>query len=253
MRKSRICIQRERWRGVAKPDMRELEAELGYRFGQGLWLAEAMTHPSYRAEHGRVERDNQRLEFLGDAVLQLIATDFLFRRYPDLEEGPLTRLRSLITSEPALARFAAHLGLGRFLLLGKGERHSGGEERASNLADAFEALLGALYLDGGLPAATAVLDRAVTAIMPDPLQALAAENPKGRLQELTQERQGAAPVYEVLAVTGPEHEPQFEVAVKLEGETVAVARAGNRRLAEKEAARLALERLAAAAAGGESG
>ena len=175
-------------------------------------------------------------------MLQLTVTTWLYRRHPDLAEGRLTQLRSILTNEEALARMAHILGLGAWLRFGKGESAGGGSERASTLADAVEAVLGAVYLDGGLPAAECFLLR-MLALLPDPEALLEEENPKGRLQELTQERSGTAPVYQVLDVTGPDHQPEFEVRVTVKGEPLATARAGSRRLAEKAAAKLALEKL----------
>ncbi len=223
-------------------DLQPLEQALGHAFKQPAHLLEALTHPSYVAERANAGADNQRLEFLGDAVLQLTVTTWLYRRHPDLAEGRLTQLRSILTNEEALARMAHILGLGAWLRFGKGESAGGGSERASTLADAVEAVLGAVYLDGGLPAAECFLLR-MLALLPDPEALLEEENPKGRLQELTQERSGTAPVYQVLDVTGPDHQPEFEVRVTVKGEPLATARAGSRRLAEKAAAKLALEKL----------
>jgi ribonuclease-3 len=223
-------------------DLKGLEEALGYGFRQPERLLEALTHPSYVAERANAGADNQRLEFLGDAVLQLVMTTWLYRRHPDLAEGRLTQLRSTLTNEEALARMARILGLGAWLRLGKGEVSGGGAERASTLADAVEAVVGAVYLDGGLPAAETFLLRLLAAL-PDPETLMEEENPKGRLQELTQEKFGAPPAYEVLDVTGPDHQPEFEVRVMLKGEPLATARAGSRRLAEKAAAKLALDKL----------
>ncbi len=223
-------------------DLKGLEQELGHAFGQPERLLEALTHPSYAAERPNAGADNQRLEFLGDAVLQLVMTTWLYRRHPDLDEGRLTQRRSTLTNEEALARMARSLKLGGWLRLGKGEAAGGGAERASTLADALEAVVGALYLDGGLPAAETFLLRMLAAL-PDPETLMEEENPKGRLQELTQDKFGVAPAYEVLDVTGPDHQPEFEVRVTLKGEPLATARAGSRRLAEKAAARLALEKM----------
>lgn len=222
----------------------DLEERLGYTFRNGALLLEALTHPSFAAEQNSRIPQNQRLEFLGDAVLQLAATDFLFSVYPGLDEGRLTKLRSALTKEEALARMAAHLELGEYLRLGKGEIQTGGQARSSTLSDAFEAVLGALYVDGGCLETTAFFRRLVTAVVPDPLALLEHENPKGRLQEFTQERFSTMPVYRILTVSGPDHLPQFEVSVEICGERMGMARAGSRRQAEKEAAHLALLQLA---------
>lgn len=233
----------EREPAVERKKLADFETRLGYAFKDPTLLREALNHSSYAAEHNNTPRDNQRLEFLGDAVLQLVATDALFRRYPDQEEGHLTRMRSLVTNEEALVRMARVVSISEYLYVGKGERMSGGLQRPSNQADAFEAVIGAIYLDGGLTAAAEFLICMMEAALPDPLQQLGEENPKGRLQELTQERYSATPEYDVLSVTGPEHDPEFEVLVKIRGELFATATAGNRKEAEKQAARLALRKI----------
>src|SRR5436305_10620198 len=133
--------------------MGPLEQRIGYKFRNALLLAEALTHPSVSHETQRYHFDNQRLEFLGDAVLQLVITEHLFRHFGDEAEGQLTKLRSRLVSREALRMHAATLDLGRYLLMGRGEETSGGRERTSTLADAFEALIGAIYLDGDLDAA----------------------------------------------------------------------------------------------------
>ena len=223
-------------------DLKGFELMLGYGFRQPERLLEALTHPSYVAERAQAGADNQRLEFLGDAVLQLVTTTWLYRRYPNLAEGPLTQYRSTLTNEEALAQMALVVGIGPWLRLGKGEAAAGGAVRPSALADALEAVVGAIYLDGGLPAAESFLLR-MFAALPDPETLMGEENPKGRLQELIQEKFGVAPSYQVLDVTGPDHQPDYEVQVAVRGEMLAIARAGSRRLAEKAAAKLALEKL----------
>jgi ribonuclease-3 len=222
----------------------ELQERLGYRFQRTDLLMEALTHPSYSSEHHQPPPHYERLEFLGDAVLQLCVSGWLFTRHPDLDEGGLTRLRSTLTDQGALDKLARHLDLGRFLRLGRGERRAGGADRASLLADSLEAMIGAIYLDGGLAAATAFWERLLAASGLDLAQLLIDENPKGRLQERAQEdHAGTLPEYQVQHLGGPDHAPEFEVRVLLAGRELAVARAGSRRDAEKEAARLALKRL----------
>ena len=133
--------------------MNPIEGRLGYKFRNGLLLAEAMTHPSISLERKNYPFDNQRLEFLGDAVIQLVVTEHLYRLYPDFSEGMMTKLRTRIVSRAALKTRAQELDLGRYLMMGRGEEASGGRERASTLADAFESVVGAVYLDGGFDAA----------------------------------------------------------------------------------------------------
>ena len=221
----------------------ELEERLGHRFSNPELLTRALTHPSYAAEQTPACLANQRLEFLGDAVLQLIMTEVVFVKYSRFSEGKLTKIRSALTKQHTLVGFAEGLGLGEQLLLGKGEDRAGGRQRASNLADAFEALLGAIFLDGGLEPARQLCQRLADESLQNLRTLLAWENPKGALQELTQEKSQTTPVYEVLEVAGPEHAPRFTVRVLVDGAEIASAEAGSRRSAEREAAEKALQTL----------
>jgi ribonuclease-3 len=186
-----------------------LEECIGYKFRNSLLLAEALTHPSVGHEAQNYHFDYQRLEFLGDAVLQLIITEHLFCNFRIEAEGKLTKLRSRLVSRDALKTHASALDLGRYILMGRGEEASGGRERTSTLADAFEALIGALYLDGGLE----VAKNFILAQTRDDLEKLAEEpvdiNPKGDLQELLQSISPRSPVYELVSQSGPEHEKTF--------------------------------------------
>lgn len=220
-----------------------MQERIGYRFSQPALLGQALTHPSWLAENGSATADNQRLEFLGDAVLQLAVTVLLFETFPGHAEGTLTKVRSALTKESALAGYALILGLSDGLRLGKGEKRYGGAHRPSNLADAFEAMLGAMHVDGGAAAAEAVVRRLVEPALKDVESLLAVENPKGALQEYTQDRYRGTPSYETVSVSGPDHEPRFEVAVSFQGEELARAQAGNRRAAECQAAEAALRLL----------
>jgi len=224
-------------------DLAELEKALGYQFHDRALLTCALTHPSYAAEQEQPPPDNQRLEFLGDAVLQLAMSAALFAQFPDMDEGKLTKIRSALANERALVERARVLELSTYVRLGKGEERTGGRARRSVLADAMEAVLGAVFLDGGFDAARAVCVRTAAAALADVDRLLAAENPKGALQELTQERYQSTPTYEVLEVSGPEHRPRFNVRVVIDGEEVGAATAGSRKNAEKRAAQRALERL----------
>ena len=189
--------------------MTPLEERIGYKFRNSLLLAEALTHPSIGHEAQRYHFDYQRLEFLGDAVLQLVITEYLFRNFKVEAEGQLTKLRSRLVSRDALKTHAAALNLGRYILMGRGEETSGGRDRTSTLADAFEALIGALYLDGGLEVAKMFILTQTR----DDLEKLAEEpvdiNPKGDLQELLQSISPHSPVYELVSQSGPEHEKTF--------------------------------------------
>lgn len=219
------------------------EKRLKYRFKHPELLKVALTHPSFCAEQKHPPPDNQRLEFLGDAVLELVLSDLLFERFPDLPEGELTVLRSVMCNKNALAGLAAKIELGGLLRLGKGEAANGGRERDSILADAFEAVLGAIYCDGGFEAARSYCARLILQFMPEPRELLTHANPKGALQEAIQSRDSAPPTYRLVEVRGPEHMPEFEVEVSVGGNALARAVAGSRKQAEKMAARRALEAM----------
>ena len=220
------------------------QERLSYQFREPELLRRSLIHPSFAAEQSPPGHDNQRLEFLGDAVLQLLVTDALFRKNPNMAEGELTRIRSSLTNENALVRFAKKIDLGNYLFLGRGEERAGGRERASVLADAFEAVIGALYLDGGISAAKAFCESVIEEPLEDIEMLLAADNPKGTLQELTQSIHKTTPAYEVVKISGPEHDPEFQIRLTIKGMEVATAKAGNRKIAEKRAAAVALRRLA---------
>jgi ribonuclease-3 len=174
-----------------------------------------------------------------------VVTDLLYREHATLDEGRLTKMRSALTNEEALTLYARRLVLSPCLRLGRGEARAGGSQRASNLGDAMEALLAALYLDGGLAPVQALCERLAGELLADFGDVLDWENPKGALQELTQKQHQTTPCYEVLEVTGPDHCPRFEVRVTVGGLEMAKAVAGSRKSAEKRAAELALEKLTA--------
>ena len=179
-----------------------LEASLGHQFRNPELLLTALTHPSYAAECDPPVPDNQRFEFLGDAILLFLTAELVFEQHPDLQEGHLTKIRSTLTKQETLAVLARQIGLGPCLRLGKGEDRAGGRDRPSNLGDAFEAVLAALYLDGGVEPVRALCQRLLADTLTDPEEILARENPKGALQELTQELHQTTPVYEVVKVSG---------------------------------------------------
>jgi len=197
--------------------MTPLEQRIAYKFRNSLLLAEALTHPSLGYETQRHHFDNQRLEFLGDAVLQLVFTEHLFNLFPNFSEGQLTKMRSRLVSREGLKVHGLAIGLGNFLMMGKGEESSGGRVRASALADAFEALVGAMYLDGGLDAVRPFVIREA---QPD-IENLRLEpmdvNPKGKLQEILQSIAPQSPKYSITSQTGPEHSKQFTAIVMWQG------------------------------------
>ena len=221
--------------------MTPLEERIGYKFRNSLLLAEALTHPSLGHEAQRYHFDYQRLEFLGDAVLQLVITEYLFSHFQAEAEGQLTKLRSRLVSRDALRTHAAALDLGQYILMGRGEETSGGRERTSTLADAFEALIGALYLDGGLE----VAKNFILTQTRDDLAKLAEEpvdfNPKGDLQELLQSTSPGSPVYELVSQSGPEHEKTFVSEVIWEGIVLGQGTGRSKKQAETAAALEALQ------------
>lgn len=221
--------------------MDALEEKLGYRFEDRELLVQAMTHPSIAAERRDVVEDNQRLEFLGDAVLQLILTEHLYRILPDQAEGRLTKMRASLVSRQALTECAERLDLGEYLRLGKGEETNGGRERASNLADACEALLGAIYLDGGIGSATEVILRLIEEDLQGVLMGEDTSNPKGRLQEVLQALRRESPSYRILAEEGPDHLKQFRAEVLWCGKSLGEGHGPSKKSAETAAARDALE------------
>lgn len=206
---------------------------------------EALTHASYRAEHPEcTTRDNERLEFLGDAVLNLCVTDYIFRAYPDRPEGELSKLRAATVRAETLAATAERLGLGQWLRLGRGEEATGGRHRPSVLADAFEALVAAIYLEAGLEGAKGFILQALG----DEIRRLAesdrsCDDPKTVLQELSRRRGLGQPAYQVVDTAGPEHDPRFTVEVFLGGRSLGRATGRSKKAAEREAARIALEAL----------
>lgn len=211
-------------------------AELGYIFQKPGLLEEALTHRSASPHH------NERLEFLGDALLNLVIAEYLFWRYPRANEGELSRLRASLVKGETLAELARGLKLGGELWLGQGELHSGGPQRESILADALEAIFGAVHLDGGLSACRALILR----LYQDSLESLAGagelKDPKSQLQEYLQARQQPLPVYSVLEIRGEPHAQIFTVECAV-ADRRAVAMGSSRRKAEQDAARQVLEQL----------
>lgn len=215
-----------------------LQKALGYTFREPKWLERALTHRSFSADH------NERLEFLGDAVLGLAVSTALVSRWSELPEGDLSRLRANLVKQPTLAALAQRLGLEKLLRLGSGELQSGGRQRPSILADALEALLGAIYSDGGFEAATLVVEKLYSDwLTQDKLDAMG-KDPKTALQEWLQGRKMALPTYQVLGTVGLAHEQTFLVSCRVEALDLETRGEGNsRREAEQQAARAMLPAL----------
>jgi ribonuclease-3 len=229
---------------ILRSPYRELEKLLGYRFRKRALLELALTHPTHRFEKDPAGGDNQRLEFLGDAVLGLLIAELLYRELPGAQEGEMTSLRGQLTRTETLGRLGAAVNLGPFLRLGRGESLSGGASRASTLADALEAVIGAAYLDRGLEGARKLVRHVFGAEAIRLCQEPPPSNPKGELQELLQVTRHASPRYHLLRREGPAHAQRFTVGVYLGEELLAQAEGANKQSAEREAATLALARLA---------
>ena len=215
----------------------QLETIIGYKFKHPELLETALTHTSYANETRPPVKHNERLEFLGDSVLQIVSADYLFHAYADRPEGDLTRIRSSLVSEGALFQFAQEINLGDYLRLGRGEEHCGGRTRPSVVSDAFEALIAALYLDGGMEVAK-------NFILPFITEGKTAEDDyKTRLQEVVQQDPSAVLKYEVTGETGPDHDKQFTVCVWRNGRLLAEGKGRSKKAAEQHAAKVALEKL----------
>ncbi|MBR4986940.1 MAG: ribonuclease III [Proteobacteria bacterium] len=221
--------------------MREFEEKLGYVFRDRSLLESALTHPSYDFEHGAHKKDNQRLEFLGDAILDFVIADILFRHHPDYQEGELSRIRSRLVCEAALCILARELDFEDHILMGKGEVQVSGMMRPGTLADAYEAVIGAIYLDGGIEPARAFVTRFHKAFLADPDGDWLPRDAKTRLQELAQ-AEHLDIRYEVIGETGPTHAPTFEVAVFLGGKAAGSGCGRNKKEAQQAAAEDALDR-----------
>ncbi|MEA3188912.1 MAG: ribonuclease [Chthoniobacter sp.] len=224
--------------------MTPLEERIRYKFRNSLLLAEALTHPSLGYETQRHHFDNQRLEFLGDAVLQLIFTRHLFDLFPTCSEGLLTKMRSRLVSREGLKVHAVAIGLGQFLMMGKGEETSGGRVRASALSDAFEALIGAMYLDSDLETVRrfvlAEAQRDIENLQIEPIDV----NPKGKLQELLQSIAPQSPRYHIAEESGPDHLRTFSAAVSWNGLALGRGSGHSKKEAHNAAAVDALQRQA---------
>lgn len=234
-------------RPISPAALEAFQDRLGHRFATLELLLEAATHRSWCAEHAG-HRSNERLEFLGDAVLGLVVTDDLFRRLGDAGEGLMSRVRASVVCAPALAEMAAEIDLGDILLLGKGERASGGRDRPSILADAMEAVIGAIYLDAGYPAAAAVVERLVAprlAIAGDP-------DHKSRLHELAAQVPGRRVLFDIVE-EGPEHDKIFRATVVFDGQPLGQGTGRSKKQAEQAAAEAAWQSLEDRDAAGAAG
>lgn len=217
---------------------------LGYSFLNNDLLRQALTHPSFVNESRQQDlQDYQCLEFLGDAVLSLCLADLLSQRFIELPEGDLSRLRASLVDQPRLAQIASEQDIARHILLGRGEEQDGGRDKPSILSDVLEALLGAIYRDGGFTAVYAVVKEVYTPLLDQAMTNAAPNDPKSELQEWLAAQHRAVPTYELIAEEGPAHDRRFTVSVNLNGERIAVGEGRSKKAAQQEAAKAALQLL----------
>jgi ribonuclease-3 len=219
----------------------DLERALGYKFRNPELLTLALTHRSYANENGLPDH-NERLEFLGDAVLGTVAAEWLFRRHPEMPEGDLSKRKSYLVSAPVLAGLADDLGIGKSLLLGVGEERSGGREKPSLLADSAEAVLGAIYMDGGLAPVRELVSRLLAQVVEERPR-IHETDTKTRLQEALQARGWSLPEYRLVAEMGPDHEKRFVVECRVCDRAAGRGEGRSKKVAEQRAAAEALESL----------
>jgi ribonuclease-3 len=218
--------------------LQELQNRIGYTFEKEGLLRQALTHSSYANEkHMKKHSDNERLEFLGDAVLEIVSSDFLYRNYPDLPEGDLTKLRASIVCEPTLALCTREMDLGDYLLLGKGENQTGGRKRKSILSDALESVIGAIYLDGGFEPAKKFIHKF---ILTDIEHKKLFYDSKTILQEVVQGNYKEGLHYELISEEGPDHDKKFSVEARIGDKVIGEGCGHTKKAAEQEAAYQAL-------------
>lgn len=227
-----------------KQNLLQLQSELEIEFDDLELLKRALTHKSYANERRNCNlKDNERLEFLGDAVLDLVVNQYLFTQYSDHPEGELAQIRSVVVSAPTLAEKSREINLGKYLLLGKGEEATGGRERNSILADAFEALIGSIYLDQGLEVAENFILELLIPNIEMVEQGNHIQDYKTLLQELLQKNSDHRPYYEVIKEEGPDHNKSFTVQVTFKGEILGVGTGSSKKRAQQSSAKEAIEKL----------
>lgn len=220
-------------------DLSQLEEKIKYKFKNKSLLRQALTHSSYANENRGVSSFNERLEFLGDAVVSITSAEFLFGKFPDMPEGELSKLRSSLVCTASLSDFAKEISLGEFLYLGKGEENTGGRERLSILENAFEALTAAIYLDGGLECAREFVLRFLSESLST--HHISFKDYKTLLQEVVQQNQGETLNYVITGESGPDHDKRFEAEVHLNSNVIGRGTGKSKKQAEQEAAKEALQ------------
>ncbi len=226
------------------PDFSQLQQRLGHTFVNPDLLTEALTHRSYLNEHREYAgAHNERLEFLGDAVLELAATDFLFKKFPAKPEGELTSYRAALVNTVSLAATSQALGMNDYLLLSKGESKDTGRARDVILADAFEAIIGAIYLDAGYASAESFILKNLCSKIDDVIASRSYQDAKSRFQEVAQEKRGITPAYETLSEIGPDHDKRFMVGVFIGTAEIARGEGKSKQEAEQAAAAAGLDKM----------
>jgi ribonuclease-3 len=221
----------------------EFTQRLGIKFNNQGLLRRAFTHRSYRNEHKEALEDNERLEFLGDAVLDFLVGAWLFNHFPEMAEGQLTRLRAALVGNEQLAQFARSLNFGAVMLLGKGEIESRGNERSGLLGSTLEAVIGALYLDQGMDAVSSFMEPLLEEAVGIVLSAHRDHDPKSQLQEWSQAEGLGTPFYRIVSDSGPDHEKCFEIEVIINGQTYGRGSGSSKQAATKTAAQASLEMI----------
>ncbi len=221
-------------------DFSQLETRLNYTFDNKQLIIEALTHKSYKKPY-----NNERLEFLGDAVLDLIVGEYLFSKFPNSNEGILSKIRASLVNESGFTLLAKALKLGEYIFLSMAEENNNGRNKPSLLSNAFEAVIGAVYLEGGLEKAKIIAIALLEECHPKIDLKTLSKDYKTALQELTQATHGVTPLYEMLGSSGPDHKKEFEIAIILDDKTVATAKGKSKKDAQQKAAQIALEKLKA--------
>jgi ribonuclease-3 len=229
--------------GLGEETPQMLSQRLGLEINDWLLLSRALTHRSYLNEHPEALEDNERLEFLGDAVLDFLVGAWLYNHFPEMAEGELTRMRSALVHTEQLAEFARNIGLGQAMRLGRGEIQAGGRERSALLCDTFEAIIGAIYLNLGIKAVESFITPFLEKASDEIILNRKNEDPKSRLQEWAQAQGYSTPDYYTIGESGPEHEKIFSVQVSVNGEVYGVGSGHNKQAATKAAAIAALTKL----------
>lgn len=228
--------------GRVYPELDELQQQVNYSWQDKGLLRQALVHSSYTYENkDRGDKHNERLEFLGDAVLELIISEYFYRVYSEKPEGELTKMRAMTVCEPSLAEVARRLDLGKYMLMSRGEEKSGGRDRSALLADAFEALLGAVYLDGGIEEARKVALSQLGDVIEQVVAGQTIRDHKTMLQEYLQSKSQDPISYSVIDEAGPDHDKTFTAVVEYQGKIMGKGRGRTKKEAEQQAARMALE------------